>query len=410
MAPRFSPLTYLQTIDDEEAETIVENEQLILIPDKTNKTGFWHVIHDMRAKNRKYIANGFSQFEFKFRIHFKSRIAAAIYISQQLGHSVCRSIITWYEDESESQILTNIRIPIGLCIPKVEINGQVYGGGGNGNVRRDRWRRKVIDLYHNSKTHTKVRNNEIRYKRADTYVYRQRSSMEHTFNWTCEEFKLWVADTLERQNFKCYYSGQRLSSSTVSLERLDETQGYSYENCVLIDIHFQTGRQWSPEKFQSVYELRNTDAYDDDEVRKTINWTRMNKSEQSRNAKRGHQHATKLSAAFSIIKGSCQSSTSSRNIGGKNHQQSEITTEYLIELWEKQHGRCYYLDIPLNTEGDWKVSIERLDESKGYTKGNVVLVVQETQNAFAQWSKDFVKSVWDKTTSNPCQPCNTSSP
>jgi hypothetical protein len=410
MAPRFSLFTYLQTIDDEEAKIIVENEQLILIPDKTNKSGFWHVTQDMRNKIRKYRVNRFTDYEIKAHICFKSKVAAAIYISQHLGHSVCRSITTWYEDESESQILTNIRIPIGLSIPNVEINGQVYGG--NGNVRRDTWRRKVIDLYHNSKAHTKVRNNEIRYKRGDTYVYRQRSSMEHTFNWTSDEFSLWAADTLERQNFKCAYSGQRLTASTVSLERLDETIGYSPENCILIDIHFQTGRQWTREKFQSIYELRIIDTYDEDEVRKTINWTRMNKSEQTRNAKQGHQHPTKLSIIFSILKGGCRGTTESRNKQGKNHQQSEITIEYLIELWEKQRGRCYYLDIPLNTEGDWKVSVERLDERKGYTKDNVVLVAQETQNAFAQWSKEFVKSVWDKSnsTSNPYQPCSTSSP
>lgn len=391
MTPRSSLFTYLQTIDDEEAKIIVENEQLILIPDKTNKTGFWHVVQDMRNKIQKYRVNRFPEYEIKAYICFKSKLAAAVYISRYLGHSVCRSITTWYEDESDSQILTNLRIPNSLKIPPVEINGHVYGGI---NYRRDTWRRKVGNLYHNSKKHTKMRNNEIPYKRSDTYVYRQRPSMEHTFNWTCEEFKLWVADTLEKQNFKCYYSGQRLSASTVSLERLDETHGYSPENCVLIDIHFQTGRQWSREKFQSVYELRNTDTYDDDEVRKTINWTRMNKSEQIQNAKRGHQHATKLSAAFRILKASCRKSTSSRNKQGKNHQQSEITTEYLIELWEKQHGRCYYLDIPLNTDGDWKMSIERLDESKGYTKDNVVLVTQETQNSFAQWSKEFVENVW----------------
>jgi hypothetical protein len=403
-------MTYLQTIDDEEAKTIVENEQLILIPDQTNLTGFWHVSHDIKMKNQKYRVNRFSQYEFKCHIYFKSKIAAAIYISQHLGHSVCRSITTWYEDESESQILTNIRIPIGLSIPNVEINGQVYGG--DKNVRRYTWRHKVLDLYHNSKGHTKVRNNEIRYKRGDTYAYRQGSSMEHTFNWTSDEFTLWAADTLERQNFKCAYSGQRLNASTVSLERLDETIGYSPENCILIDIHFQTGCQWTHEKFQSVYELRDTDTYDDDEVRKTINWTRMNKSEQTQNARRGHQHATKLSAAFSILKGSCRSSTSSRNKRGKNHQQSEITTEYLIELWEKQRGRCYYLDIPLNTCGDWQVSVERLDESEGYTKDNVVLVALETQNAYDQWSKEFVKSVWDKSNStvNPYPPCSTSSP
>ena len=40
--PRIT-LNPLQTIDDEEAKTIVENEKLILIPDKTNKTGFWYI-------------------------------------------------------------------------------------------------------------------------------------------------------------------------------------------------------------------------------------------------------------------------------------------------------------------------------------------------------------------------------
>ena len=48
----------------------------------------------------------------------------------------------------------------------------------------------------------------------------------------------------------------------------------------------------------------------------------------------------------------------------------------------------------MNTHGDWQVSVERLDESEGYTKDNVVLVALETQNAYAQWSKEFVKSVW----------------
>ena len=404
-------MTYLQTIDDEEAKTIVENEQLILIPDQTNLTGFWHLTYIIKNKNRPYRVNKFSMYELKSHICFKSKIAAAVYISQYLGLSVCRSITSYYNDDSESQILTNIRIPIGLYIPNVEINGQVYGG--KGNVRRDTWRRKVIDLYHGSKGHTKVRNNEVGYMRGGvTYISRQRSSMEHTFNWTSNEFSLWAADTLERQNFKCAYSGQRLTASTVSLERLDETIGYSPENCILIDIHFQTGRQWTREKFQSIYELRIIDTYDEDEVRKTINWTRMNKSEQTRNAKRGHQHPTKLSIVFSILKGSCRSSTEFRNKQGKNHQQSEITIEYLIELWEKQRGRCYYLDIPLNTCGDWQVSVERLDESEGYTKDNVVLVALETQNAYDQWSKEFVKSVWDKSNStlNPYPPCSTSSP
>jgi hypothetical protein len=40
------------------------------------------------------------------------------------------------------------------------------------------------------------------------------------------------------------------------------------------------------------------------------------------------------------------------------------------------------------------MSVERLDESKGYIDGNWVLIVLETQNGHAQWTKEFVESLW----------------
>lgn len=400
MPPRFYPLTYLQTINDEEAKTIVENKQLILIPDRGNKTGFWRVTENKGNMSRPYLFNSIPEYGLNTKLGFKSKIATAVYISQHLGRSVCRSITTWYEDESESQILTNIRIP-SIKIPTVEINGQTYGG--NCNWREDTWRYKTQRLHKGARSSTKFRNCEPGYGRwrsPGVRIARRRPPREHTFDWTFDEFRSWFADTLKMQNFKCAYSCVRLTRYSVSLERLDETKGYSPENCVLIDIHFQTGgRQWSREKFLSVYELRNTDTYDEHEVRETINWNQLTESERRSRAhktrpRRDQQHATELYKIVQQLRNSTKANTKSRNSNGCNHEESEITIEYLIELWEKQRGRCYYLNIPMNTCGEWQVSVERIDESKGYTKDNIVLTTLETQNAYAQWSKEFVENVW----------------
>lgn len=386
----------LQTIDDEEAKTIVENEQLILIPNKS-KTGFWRV-KDIKSaelkRERPYRIGKLSRYGFR-ELYFKSKIAAAVYISRHLGDSVCRSIITHYEDESESQILTNIRIPTGLVIPSVEINGQVYGGKYH-RPRQDTWRWKTHTMYYSSKRNTRTRNGEC-YGMSNGRRYIKKAGRGLTFNWTIDEFRTWCADTLERHNFKCAYSCKKLTQDTASLERLDETKGYSPENCALIDIHFQSAhnRPWSREKFLSVYELRTIDTYDEDEVRKTINWNQLTEFERRSKGQRKQQHATELYKRLERMTYDARGNTKSRNSNGCNHEESEITIEYLIELWEKQRGRCYYLNVPMNTCGDWQVSVERIDENKGYTKDNVVLVVLETQNSHAQWSKEFVESVWN---------------
>ena len=93
------------------------------------------------------------------------------------------------------------------------------------------------------------------------------------------------------------------------------------------------------------------------------------------------------------LKNSCDASTKQRN-KRKRDMENNISITDLLNLWEKQHGRCYYLDIPMNVKGDWKVSVERIDNTIGYQLHNVALVCMETQNAFAQWSKPFVASVW----------------
>ena len=53
-----------------------------------------------------------------------------------------------------------------------------------------------------------------------------------------------------------------------------------------------------------------------------------------------------------------------------------ITVSTFIDLWEKQSGRCYYSNIPLSFDKNDKiclVSVDRVDNSKGYEPDNIVL-------------------------------------
>lgn len=71
---------------------------------------------------------------------------------------------------------------------------------------------------------------------------------------------------------------------------------------------------------------------------------------------------------------------------------------YLLDLYYKQQGLCAYSDMPLQMAGDWRMSLERVDTTKGYIKGNVLLICQEFQSGViirenqetCQWSREKV--------------------
>tara|TARA_Y100001938_G_C8047070_1_gene409528 strand:- start:679 stop:1146 length:468 start_codon:yes stop_codon:yes gene_type:complete len=60
----------------------------------------------------------------------------------------------------------------------------------------------------------------------------------------------------------------------------------------------------------------------------------------------------------------------------------EITIDYLKELWDKQNGLCYWLDVPMDPDGlfvahsPFAPSVDRLVNKNGYVQGNVVLTVR----------------------------------
>jgi hypothetical protein len=84
-------------------------------------------------------------------------------------------------------------------------------------------------------------------------------------------------------------------------------------------------------------------------------------------------HASKRSAVKRKAKG---------RISAGEH---DITLQDLQDIWSKQNGRCFYSGIPMNyNKNEWKVSLERLDTNKGYTKNNIVLCCLEL-NTRSQW-------------------------
>jgi len=53
----------------------------------------------------------------------------------------------------------------------------------------------------------------------------------------------------------------------------------------------------------------------------------------------------------------------------------DIDLQFLIELYNKQNGKCYYSNrvMSLSTHNENSISIDRIDSTQGYTKNNVVL-------------------------------------
>lgn len=81
----------------------------------------------------------------------------------------------------------------------------------------------------------------------------------------------------------------------------------------------------------------------------------------------------------------------------KKYGDTNLTLEYLKNLWEKQNGICPYseikMELPYNTQGInikanlFKASLDRIDSSKGYIQGNVEFVclgINYAKNGFSK--------------------------
>lgn len=71
-----------------------------------------------------------------------------------------------------------------------------------------------------------------------------------------------------------------------------------------------------------------------------------------------------------------------------NRSNFDLDIEYLQELYKLQNGLCYIskIKMSLKVHSNFNISIERLDETNGYVKGNIQFICIEFQNGQQQWT------------------------
>jgi hypothetical protein len=64
----------------------------------------------------------------------------------------------------------------------------------------------------------------------------------------------------------------------------------------------------------------------------------------------------------------------------------DLELDDLYNIWEEQNGKCYHSGIPMNYDrNEWRISVDRLNNNKGYTIDNIVLCCLEF-NGREQWT------------------------
>ena len=288
-----------------------------------------------------------------------------------------------------------------------------------------------------------------------------------------------LLEMVEQQNCRCAYSGVPMemlvpnSHWRMSLERLNNSEGYSRENCVLIACEFNTGDcsrhrgvdaktvegsgQWSLQKVRAVFQLRHQ-PLDSESLAKDITEARLGRRLEKRHLFQHRQRDERAIMASRIYCSACDMFLAPGNFtpsqlshgkyctacwrrysrarrstlrghmqkclgdakssAKKRGQEFSLTLSQVLDMLEHQCGRCFYSGVPLEYKrihAPWRLSIERLNNSIGYTVENCVLIAiefntsdQSRNNAVtevfgtAQWSREKVEHAWgDKGWASP---------
>lgn len=98
-----------------------------------------------------------------------------------------------------------------------------------------------------------------------------------------------------------------------------------------------------------------------------------------------------FNGAINTLVGNCNKNAKERlKAGRKEAGICKITKNDLHELWNLQNGKCFYSGLPLNyAKGEWRVSVDRINNNKGYIRANIVLTCVE-MNGRSTWSPEKI--------------------
>lgn len=238
------------------------------------------------------------------------------------------------------------------------------------------------------------------------------------------------------QNGLCYISKIKLSlkvhsNFNISIERIDETNGYVKGNIQFICIEFQNGQQqWTPTKFNDFcndyYNFQLVSETDKENIQKIYNealvkntkhfkkrktqQTSYNNTEKQECLCRNCDTIKKYEefSEYGIKFGKCRECHKLQNdkrrnnpslrlklknliSGSKNGIEKRnkskwrenkpiihtLTFEDLLDIYLQQVGRCAYSNKLLELSGEYMMSLERKDTTIGYTKENCCLICIE---------------------------------
>lgn len=89
------------------------------------------------------------------------------------------------------------------------------------------------------------------------------------------------------------------------------------------------------------------------------------------------------------------------SISGRRRQGKDVQVKgpaFLVALWSKQEGRCFYTGLPMLTDAKgspYSVSVDRRDSSVGYVEGNVVLCLMAINFMKNDWSEGELRILLD---------------
>jgi hypothetical protein len=138
------------------------------------------------------------------------------------------------------------------------------------------------------------------------------------------------------------------------------------------------------------HRLKTDKAFHDYRLARTIAWSAMNRERASNN----------ITASNRVSNWPRYLARTCTNDARRRRYPCDIDATYIESLWEKQRGLCHWLGIPMVpstiVRQPQRPSIDKLDGSKGYTRGNVVLCTMFAnmgRNSFP--SEDFRAFVED---------------